>query len=597
MALLVYEVHPHVALLREITGENFEEYIFDDSDDESYLKSLDPKNWKDQDHYAVLGLRKKRFNATPDDIRKAYRRKILDHHPDKRRSKGELVADEKHDYFSCITIAFEILGNPSKRLAYDSVDPVAVDDSIPTLSEIKSNFFTTLGNFFYRKSRWSKRQPTPHLGNSLTDIEDVLKFYDFWEEYDTCRDYSYLDEEDKEKGEDRETRRAIERQNRLDRARRRNEEVGNVRSVVILAKENDPRILAANKAAREAKEAKRQARLDAARKKRELEEEQMKREAEAAAQARAASEERRRVEAERIRKERDLSRMEAKRERRQLRSILVDRYNYFLSTSEVDTGSHQVKILADMDLLCQRLSNAQLHDLNERLENTDTTDQARDIFTSEIESVRRELQANNIQSQVKSKSQETSATEGQTSSSKWTNEMIQILVKAVNLLPAGTPKRWEAIAAYVNQHVNGVSVTGKEVLKQAKLLKEEDSTIRKTANTKAFDSFTNTVKETDAVKNATITTHLEAEGFRPWTVVEQRALEQALKTYPSSVGDSGQGDDRWQRIADVVGTRTRRECILRCKELAEQVRAKKAALAAVKKPSNSTTAASAQNKP
>lgn len=25
-----------------------------------YLKSLDPKNWKDQDHYAVLGLQKAR---------------------------------------------------------------------------------------------------------------------------------------------------------------------------------------------------------------------------------------------------------------------------------------------------------------------------------------------------------------------------------------------------------------------------------------------------------------------------------------------------------------------------------------------------------
>lgn len=32
---------------------------------------------------------------------------------------------------------------------------------------------------------------------------------------------------------------------------------------------------------------------------------------------------------------------------------------------------------------------------------------------------------------------------------------------------------WEAIAAYVNQHISGVSVSGKDVLKQAKLLKEE----------------------------------------------------------------------------------------------------------------------------
>ncbi|KAK4471702.1 hypothetical protein MN116_005104 [Schistosoma mekongi] len=160
--------------------------------------------------------------------------------------------------------------------------------------------------------------------------------------------------------------------------------------------------------------------------------------------------------------------------------------------------------------------------------------------------------------------------------------MIHVLVKAVNILPAGTPKRWEAIAAYVNQHTNSASVSGKDVLKQAKLLKQEDSNLRKTANTNAFDSFTNSVKETDAVKNVTITTYLEAEGSRPWTVGEQRALEQALKSYPSTSGYSG-SDDRWQLIANVVGTRTRRECIIRCKELAEQVRAKKAALATVNK--------------
>ncbi|KAH8877176.1 DnaJ likeubfamily C member 2 [Schistosoma japonicum] len=512
MALLVYEVHPHIALLREICGETNEEFTFNGSDDENYLKSLDPKDWKNQDHYSVLGLKKKRYLASADDIRKAYRRKILNHHPDKRRSKGESVQDEKFDYFSCITIAYEILGNPTKRLAYDSVDPVVIDDSVPTISEIKSNFFSSLGEFFYRKSRWSKKQPTPHLGNSLTGIEEVFKFYEFWEEYDTCRDYSYLDEEDKEKGEDRETRRAIERQNRIERARRRNEEVISVRNIVLLAKENDPRIIAANKAARKAKEAKRQARLDAVQKRREMEEEQIKREAEAAALARAASEERRRLEAERIRKERDLSRIEAKRERRRLKSNLVDRFNYFLvgdKTDESEAGSRQVSILADMDLLCQRLSNAQLRELNEHLDQADTSDQAHCIFSSKIESVKRELQTNNSQSQTKLKSEENPSSDIQTNSTRWTTEMIHVLVKAVNILPAGTPKRWEAIAAYVNQHANSASVSGKDALKQAKLLKQEDSNLRKTANTNAFDSFTNSVKETDAVKNVAITTHLE----------------------------------------------------------------------------------------
>ncbi|KAA0192629.1 Dnaj subfamily c [Fasciolopsis buskii] len=129
---------------------------------------------------------------------------------------------------------------------------------------------------------------------------------------------------------------------------------------------------------------------------------------------------------------------------------------------------------------------------------------------------------------------------------------------------------WEAIAAYVNQHAPGASITGKEALKQAKMLSREDAVIRKEANAKAFISFTSSVRETDAVKNVTITSEIEAEASRPWTVNEQRALEQALRSCPAQSADGPEGD-RWQRIADIVGTRTRRECMLRCKELAEQV--------------------------
>lgn len=35
--------------------------------DESYLKSLDPKLWKSQDHYAVLGLQSSRYYASDDE--------------------------------------------------------------------------------------------------------------------------------------------------------------------------------------------------------------------------------------------------------------------------------------------------------------------------------------------------------------------------------------------------------------------------------------------------------------------------------------------------------------------------------------------------
>lgn len=54
----------------------------------------------------VIGYR---FNATDDDIRRAYRRMVLMHHPDKRKAKGEEVNTDE-DYFTCITKAYEILG-------------------------------------------------------------------------------------------------------------------------------------------------------------------------------------------------------------------------------------------------------------------------------------------------------------------------------------------------------------------------------------------------------------------------------------------------------------------------------------------------------
>lgn len=43
----------------------------DDDACDKYLKSLDPKEWKNQDHYRVLGLSKRRIDASESEIKKA----------------------------------------------------------------------------------------------------------------------------------------------------------------------------------------------------------------------------------------------------------------------------------------------------------------------------------------------------------------------------------------------------------------------------------------------------------------------------------------------------------------------------------------------
>lgn len=50
-----------------------------------------------------------------------------------------------------------------------------------------------------------------------------------------------------------------------------------------------------------------------------------------------------------------------------------------------------------------------------------------------------------------------------------------------------------------------------------------------------------------------------AEVPTPWTADEQKLLEQAIRTHPSTT------PQRWEKIAEAVGTRTKDECISRFK--------------------------------
>ncbi|MGQ0721960.1 MAG: molecular chaperone DnaJ [Candidatus Eiseniibacteriota bacterium] len=72
-----------------------------------------------RDYYEVLGVER---SATADDIKKAYRKKALEHHPD--RNPGNAEAEEK---FKEATAAYEVLHDDEKRKRYDQFGHAGVD--------------------------------------------------------------------------------------------------------------------------------------------------------------------------------------------------------------------------------------------------------------------------------------------------------------------------------------------------------------------------------------------------------------------------------------------------------------------------------------
>ncbi|MDP2916026.1 MAG: molecular chaperone DnaJ [Candidatus Aminicenantes bacterium] len=94
------------------------------------------------DYYNVLGVSQ---NASPDEIKKAYRQLALKHHPD--RNPGDQGAEER---FKEAAEAYSVLGEPQKRSLYDQYGHEGLRGE--TFSGFNSTVFEDfediLGNFF-----------------------------------------------------------------------------------------------------------------------------------------------------------------------------------------------------------------------------------------------------------------------------------------------------------------------------------------------------------------------------------------------------------------------------------------------------------------
>lgn len=449
------------------------------------------------------------------------------------------------------------------------------------------------------------------------------KFYSFWYSFESWREYSYLDEEDKDKGQDREERRWIDKQNKAVRIKRKKEEMSRIRALVDLAYNNDPRIVRFKNEEKEKKQAAKRARMSVVQAQR-AEEERVLKEAQLAKEKAEQAEQKR---IEQIRLEKEQQKRALKKERKTLRDLAKE--NNFYSTSDKE----KIKNMEGVEKICEMLKHLELQNFNK-----DLVGGGRNCFLSMLKQTEDRLEEERkaifgmnktvaAAQQAQQAKQENSGVKPIDKAAMWTPENMQMLIKAVNQFPAGTVQRWEVIANHLNLHCTNLSnrkFVARDVLNKAKDLQSSDfakNSLKSQANENAFESFEKSKKELKIVDNAEISTYdNEADGKKKgkkpmvngtpskdasqtdtaktnghasgekaaekekvstngaaaanttsWSRDEQALLEQAMKTYPVST------PDRWDRIAECIPNRSKKDCLRRVKELVDLVNAKREA--------------------
>lgn len=99
------------------------------------------KKSKRKDYYKILGITR---NATDDDIKKAYRKKAMIHHPDRHANSSPEERKEQELKFKEVGEAYSILSDQRKKMCYDNGQDVEEMDQGNSLYSTLIYLYSTL---------------------------------------------------------------------------------------------------------------------------------------------------------------------------------------------------------------------------------------------------------------------------------------------------------------------------------------------------------------------------------------------------------------------------------------------------------------------
>ena len=222
---------------------------------------ITPATLKKWTLYQILGFSGDLGAAADTEvIKKAYHKAVLMYHPDKAQFKTK-DGKEDRSVFLKIQEAFAVLTSEPKRRAYDSQLPF--DEKFPTQAEIDDldlktkphRFFKKFDPVFKRNARFSAKKPVPDLGNDETPISQVYKFYEFWNKFESWRDFTGIDAEYKpDDAGSRDEKRYMQKENEKKAKELKRKEMQRIIELVSVAEKNDPRIVREKEARQQAKD-------------------------------------------------------------------------------------------------------------------------------------------------------------------------------------------------------------------------------------------------------------------------------------------------------------------------------------------------------
>lgn len=227
------------------------------------------------DYYELLGVER---TASDDEIKKAYRRKALELHPDRNYGNVENATR----LFAEIQSAYEVLSDPQERAWYDShrdvllrgdqggqdgeeysynIRMTTADEVLKLMlkfngrleySDSPSGFFGGLNDFFKKLAKeediacqWEDLDPIdyPDFGSKDDDYEDVVRpFYASWNGFATKKSFSWKDQYRLSDAPERRIRRLMEKENKKLRDEAIQEYNDAVRSLIAFVRKRDPRV-------------------------------------------------------------------------------------------------------------------------------------------------------------------------------------------------------------------------------------------------------------------------------------------------------------------------------------------------------------------